>query len=157
MLTIRPATPADTDGILALLRQVNNVHEKTRPDLFIKDKTKYTAAELTALFSDDTRPIFVAVDESERVLGYAFCVFQSHEGNNNLRDVLTLYVDDLCVEETARGTGIGTALFERVRAFARDRGVYNLTLNVWDKNEAAQAFYNHLGFHIQKYGMELLV
>ena len=155
-MTIRPAAVEDIDGVLELLRQVNNVHEATRPDIFIKDKTKYTAPELAAIFADENRPVFVATDETGRVLGYAFCVFEPH-GTNNLRDFLTLYIDDICVDEAARGSGIGTALFEHVRAFARDKGVYNLTLNVWDKNEAAQAFYEKCGFHIQKYGMETIL
>ena len=155
-MTIRPACPADAGDILSLLRQVNNVHEKNRPDLFIKDKTKYTADELAALLADDTRPIFVA-EQDGRVCGYAFCVLQSHAGCNNLHDGVTLYLDDLCVDEAVRGTGIGKALFSHVRDYARDRGVYNLTLNVWDKNDAAMAFYNACGFHIQKYGMEMIL
>ncbi len=155
-MTIRPAAVADTDGVLELLRQVNNVHEATRPDIFIKDKTKYTAPELAEIFADERRPVFVAVNEHNAVLGYAFCVFEPH-GKNNLRDFVTLYIDDICVDETARKSGVGTALFEHVRAFAKARGVYNLTLNVWDKNEAAQAFYEKCGFHIQKYGMETIL
>lgn len=156
-MTVRPASPADSEGILSLLVQVNNVHEANRPDLFIKDKTKYTAAELAEILTDEARPIFVAADENNAVLGYAFCVFEPHNDNNNLRDFLTLYIDDICVDEAARGQGVGTALFEYVKAFAKENGVYNLTLNVWDKNVAAQAFYEKCGFHIQKYGMETIL
>ncbi len=156
-MIIRSATLSDSEGILALLVQVNNVHEENRPDLFIKDQTKYTAAELAEIIADKNRPIFVAVDEKNAVLGYAFCVFEPHTANNNLRDFLTLYIDDICVDESVRGSGVGTALFEYVRAFAKENGVYNLTLNVWDKNDAAQAFYEKCGFHIQKYGMETIL
>lgn len=156
-MTIRPATLADSEGILALLVQVNNVHEANRPDLFIKDKTKYTAAELAEIIADKTRPIFVAAGEDGAVLGYAFCVFEPHKDNYNLRDFLTLYIDDICVDEAVRKSGVGTALFEYVRAFAKENSVYNLTLNVWDKNDAAQAFYEKCGFHIQKYGMETIL
>lgn len=156
-MTIRFAQSVDIEGILSLLRQVNNVHEANRPDLFIKDKTKYAAEELAAILDNrENRPIFVAVDENESVLGYAFCVFESH-GKNNLHDFLTLYIDDICVEETARGRHIGTALYEYVRDFAKKSGCYNLTLNVWDKNDAARAFYETCGFHIQKYGMEQIL
>ncbi len=156
-MTIRPAVTEDRDGILSLLIQVNNVHENNRPDLFIRDKTKYTAKELTDILADASRPIFVAVDEENTVLGYAFCVFEPHENNNNLHKFLTLYIDDICVDETVRGSGVGTALFEAVRDFAKEKGVYNLTLNVWDKNDAAFAFYKKCGFHIQKYGMETIL
>ncbi len=41
-LTLRRAPAPDINAIMALLRQVNDVHAHGRPDLFIKGKTKYT-------------------------------------------------------------------------------------------------------------------
>ena len=156
-MKIRRAEEKDSDKIMDLLSQVLEIHAGIRPDIFIPGTTKYTKSELAEILKDDTRPVYAAVDEEDRLVGYAFCMLQEQPKSENMRQFRSMYIDDLCVDETARGTGIGTALFEHVRAFARDRGVYNLTLNVWDKNEAAQAFYNHLGSHIQKYGMELFV
>lgn len=156
-MNIRKAMEKDSDGILKLLVQVNNVHSLNRPDLFLYDKTKYTKEELLALLSDEQTPIFVSVDEEERVLGYAFCVFQSHVEDNNFPDIVTLYIDDICVDSECRGKHIGTGLYEYVKQFAREQGCYNVTLNVWDKNDAAMAFYKKCGFHIQKYGMEVIL
>lgn len=156
-MNIRKAEIKDVDRILELLVQVNNVHSANRPDLFIKDKTKYTRDELTALLSDDSKPIFVGVDEGDRVLGYAFCVFQSHVEDNNFPDITTLYIDDICVDEVARGKHVAASLYEYVKNFAKESGCYNVTLNVWDKNDTAIAFYNKCGFKIQKYGMEVIL
>ena len=156
-MMIRKAIDADAQGILRLLVQVNNVHSKNRPDLFIKDKTKYTKEELLQLIKHDNSPIFVAIDEENNVLGYAFCVFQSHVEDNNFPDIVTLYIDDICVDENCRGKHVGTALYEYVKAYAKETGCYNVTLNVWDKNDAAIAFYEKCGFHIQKYGMEVIL
>lgn len=155
-MEFRRALPQDADDILELLVQVNNVHNANRPDLFIKDKTKYTRDELLAIIGDDNAPIFVGV-EAERVLGYAFCVFQSHIEDNNFPDIVTLYIDDICVRETERGKHVATQLYEYVKQFAKDTNCYNITLNVWDKNDSAIAFYNKCGFHIQKYGMEVVL
>lgn len=156
-MTIRNAENRDAADILRLLVQVNNVHSVNRPDLFLYDKTKYTLDELTALMADPDRPIFVAVNGEDRVLGYAFCVRVSHEKDNNFPDITTLYVDDICVDEAERGCGVATALFEHVKRYGLDTGCYNITLNVWDKNEPAIAFYHKCGFGIQKYGMELIL
>ena len=41
------------------------------------------------------------------VCGYVFCIFRSHPADNILTDVKTLYLDDLCVDENARGQGVG--------------------------------------------------
>lgn len=155
-MNIRPIREQDADEVLKLLVQVNNVHSKDRPDLFLKDKTKYTKEELLGLMNDRNCPIFVAVD-NDRVIGYAFCVYQSHVADNNFPDIVTMYIDDICVDETCRGKHVGTAIYEYVKTFAKENGCYNVTLNVWDKNDSAIAFYKKCGFHIQKYGMEIIL
>lgn len=145
------------EGINALLRQVLTVHHNGRPDLFRANAKKYTDEELEIILKDDNRPIFCMVDADERVLGYAFCVFIQHIGDNILTDVKTLYIDDLCVDENVRGQHIGRQLFEYVKTFARENGCYNLTLNVWSCNESARRFYEKCGLSPQKIGMEMIL
>lgn len=144
------------DKILDLLVQVNNVHNDGRPDLFLRDKTKYTKQELLEILADDARPVFVA-EEDGKVLGYAFGVFQSHKEDNNWPDIVTFYVDDICVDEAARGRHVGSALYGFVKDFAKAQGCYNLTLNVWEKNESAKGFYEAMGLTVQKIGMEAIL
>lgn len=156
-MSIRRAKEQDIDGLLKLLVQVNNVHSKNRPDLFLPDKTKYTREELAELLQDENRPVFVSVDDNRQVMGYAFCVFQSHVKDNNFPDIVTLYIDDICVDEKKRGMHVGSELYAFVKDYAKENGCYNVTLNVWDKNDAAIAFYQKCGFHIQKYGMEIIL
>lgn len=157
MTEIRRAREQDMKDINRLLVQVNMVHHQGRPDLFRAGKKKYTDEQLRELIHDDSRPIFVAVDEQERVLGYAFCIFQQHLDDNILTDIRTLYIDDLCVDETIRGQHIGKSLYEAVLAFARESGCYNVTLNVWTLNEGAMKFYEKCGLKPQKVGMETIL
>lgn len=157
MAEIRRARECDMKDINRLLVQVNMVHHQGRPDLFRAGKKKYTDEQLRELIHDDSRPIFVAVDDQERVLGYAFCIFQQHLDDNILTDIRTLYIDDLCVDETIRGQYIGKSLYEAVLAFARESGCYNVTLNVWTLNEGAMKFYEKCGLKPQKVGMETIL
>lgn len=154
---IRRAQEKDMDGINRLLCQVLSVHHEGRPDLFKQDTKKYTDAQLRALIGEGDRPVFVAVDEDEQVLGYAFCVFQQHIEDNILTDIRTLYIDDLCVDERSRGQHIGTSLYDFVLDFARKQHCYNVTLNVWACNENALRFYEHCGLVPQKIGMETVL
>lgn len=156
-MQIRRATTNDIPGLVRLLEQVLMVHHNGRPDLFKPGARKYTDEELVTLLADDTRPIFAAVDENGEMLGYAFCVFQQHLNNNILTDIRTLYIDDLCVDETCRGQHIGKALYEYVLNFARQSGCYNVTLNVWTCNASAMAFYEKMGLKPQKIGMETIL
>ena len=125
--------------------------------LFNDSSLKYTDEELKAILRDDHTPVFAAVDDDERLLGYAFCVFQQHVDHNILTDIKTLYIDDLCVDETCRSQHVGTALYEHVLAFAKDSGCYNVTLNVWACNEGALRFYEKCGLTAQKIGMEKIL
>ena len=156
-MLIRRAKREDTPAIGELLLQVAEIHHKGRPDLFKSQGRKYTDEEVQDMLEDDRRPIFVAVDEGQRVLGYAFCQHVCHEDDTVLTDVKTLYIDDLCVDEAARGQAIGRALYEHVLAYARECGCHNVTLNVWAKNEGAIAFYRKLGLTPQKYHLEQIL
>ena len=151
---IRRAKETDMPGINNLLRQVLMVHHNGRPDLFKANAKKYTDEQLAELIKDDSKPIFVCVDEEEIVLGYAFCVWQQHVNNEILTDIKTLYIDDLCVDETCRGQQIGKSLYEYVLAYAKENNFYNVTLNVWSLNESAMKFYEACGLVPQKVGME---
>ena len=79
--------------IHALLAQVEDVHHRGRPDLFKSGARKYSDEQLATILTDDTRPVFVACDEEDQVLGYAFCIFQQHPDDNILTDIRTLYID----------------------------------------------------------------
>ncbi len=156
-MEIRRACLKDMEGINNLLMQVCLVHHKGRPDLFKYGAKKYTDEELSDIIKDDLRPILVAVDEKDNVLGYAFCIFQQHLNNNILTDVKTLYIDDLCVDENLRGQHIGKKLYDAVLSFAKEHGCYNVTLNVWSLNEPAMKFYESCGLKPQKVGMETIL
>ena len=143
-MEIRRAGEADIEGVDRLLSQVLEVHAQGRPDLFRSGTRKYTDEELLGIFADDERPVFVAVEDGE-VLGYAFCFLQDATGSNSFQPILTLYLDDLCVDERCRGQHVGSALYAHVVSYARSRGCHNVTLNVWECNPSARRFYDAMG------------
>ena len=153
---IRRAKEKDIPKIEELLSQVDLVHHEGRPDIF-KIGRKYSEEELKELIGDDSRPILVFTDENDDVLGYCFCIFQQHINNSVLTDIKTLYIDDLCVDEKHQRKHIGKELYEAAKAFAKDSGCYNLTLNVWSCNPSAMKFYEAQGMLPQKIVMETIL
>ena len=172
---VRKACKADVERMIALLHQVNMVHHVIRPDLFKPHTTKYSAQELEALLGDESKPIFVfegrpSADEQTgrpsadgcadlrgEVVGYAFCQVTAVANHALLQDAKTLYIDDICVDERARGQHVGAALYEHVVQYARSIGCHNITLNVWEGNEPALAFYRSMGMGVQKTTMEVVL
>ena len=151
---IRLAAPGDLEAVGKLLEQVLKVHHEGRPDLFRSEGKKYSDAELLDIFANPDTPVFV-YDKGGSVLGYAFCALQ-HASAGSQNPVTTLYVDDLCVDEAARGRHIGKALFGKVKEYAASRGCHNITLHVWECNPAAMAFYRSMGMSTQFTSMEML-
>ena len=156
-MIIRRAENGDLEGLNKLLMQVLMVHHNGRPDLFKPNAKKYTDEEIFQIIANDETPIFVAMDDKEEVLGYAFCVFKQFVNNEIMTDIKTLYIDDLCVDEEKRGMHIGKQLYEYVLDFAKANGCYNVTLNVWSCNESAMKFYEKCGLVPQKVGMEKIL
>ena len=154
---VRSAAERDIPSVLRLLEQVNMVHHNGRPDLFKGPATKYTAEQLRGIFRNPETPVFVCADDADAVQGYMICMLKQAVNDNILTDIKTLYIDDLCVDEALRGTGVGQALYEHAVAFARESGCYNVTLNVWALNPSALRFYERRGMVPQKIGMEYIL
>ena len=152
---VRKACKNDIGRIMELLHQVDMVHHVIRPDLFKPNTTKYNEQELEAVLGNDSNPIFVYDDG--QVQGHAFCQINEVKGHHLLQDIKTLYIDDICVDEAARGKHVGKALYEYVRDYAKSIGCNNITLNVWEGNDAAISFYRNMGMQVQKTGMEILL
>ena len=155
-MDIRFAQAKDVPGLLDLLRQVGNVHHRGRPDLFRENCQKYSASQILAMLNDTDSPIFVAA-RKDKVLGYCFCAVKDFAQDSVMANYKTLYIDDLCVDENSRGQHIGSQLYEAACKYARQRGCYNVTLNVWCCNEAAMRFYEKKGLKPQKIGMETVL
>ena len=153
---IRTAEEKDIAKIGDLLSQVDMVHHNGRPDIF-KIGKKYSDNELKELLQDSQRPILVAVNQNDEVMGYCFCIFKQYNNNSIMTDIKTLYIDDLCVDEKKRGKHIGKKLFEAAIKLAKENNCYNLTLNVWSCNSSAMRFYEAQGLVPQKVGMELVL
>ena len=156
-MNIRKAEMKDIPGILDLLSQVLEVHAVIRPDLFVSGTRKYNEKDLKEILQDEQRPIFVAEGENGELLGYCFCKLEKTEHSNNLRESLSILIDDFCVDEKHRNQRVGRALSDYVTDYARRLGCYDMTLNLWNGNENARIFYEHMGFTPRKTVMEKLL
>ena len=156
-MNIRRAGEKDIPRLIELLQQVLDIHAKIRPDIFISGTTKYTDDELLQMILDDTNPIYVAVDEKDLCMGYAFCQLREQPFSNNMVPFTSLFIDDLCVDQSLRGQHIGESLFEFVKAEAKRLGCYEVTLNVWAGNTPAEHFYEKMGMKTKERQMEYIL
>ena len=156
-MKIRKAEKKDIPRILALLGQVLQIHAEIRPYIFIPGTTKYSPYELAELLEQEDHPIYVAVDEDELCMGYAFCQLREQPFSTNMVPFKSLFIDDLCVDKQTRGQHIGESLFEYVKQQAKELGCYEVTLNVWAGNTSAEHFYEKMGMKTKERQMEYIL
>ncbi len=135
-MLIRPATPDDAPELVRLISELaayERLAHESRPD----------EARLRIQLAADARPrieALVAVVD-ERTVGFAL-FFHSY---STFLTNFGMYLEDLYVEESSRGQGIGYALLTALVRVAAERGCQRLEWSVLDWNEPAIAFYRQLG------------
>ena len=156
-MDIRKAILKDVNALHTLLTGVQQMHAEGRPDIFIGGTTKYTHEQISNIVNNPLTPVYVAVDDKDNVIGYAFCSINEEKETNNLRPIKNFYIDDLCVQSEYRGKGICKTLYNYVLGVAKEKGCYHLTLNVWHLNKNAVKFYEKLGMSPLKTTMEQII
>lgn len=152
-MIIRKAKLTDIDRLSELLYEVHKLHARHRPDVFKKRKQKYTKKDLESILTNELTPVWVA-EEKKQVVGYLFGIYEEIKDHKSMTDRKSLYIDDLCVDKDFRKKGIGRQLYNYAKMVARTNGCYDITLNVWNLNPGAIAFYEKLGMQPMKVYME---
>ena len=156
-MKIRKAEEKDIPRLLTLLGQVLQIHAEIRPDIFIPGTTKYTPCELAELLQQADKPVYVAADADDVCICYAFCQIKEQPFSTNMVPFTSLFIDDLCVDNQARGQHIGESLFAYVKQQAKALGCYEVTLNVWAGNTSAEHFYEKMGMKTKERQMEFIL
>ena len=156
-MKVRQASLKDVDNLYELLRQVQQLHADCRPDIFKAGTNKYDRQDIIDIMQCESTPVYVAVDEKDNAVGYAFCSIKEQKDSANLKPIKNFYIEDLCVHENLRGQGIGKILYDFCLTLAKEKGCYHLTLNVWHLNKSAVRFYEKLGMKPLKTTMEQIL
>ena len=153
---IRRANVNDYESIGNILYQVNALHAKGRPDIFIEGTKKFSDEELKDILSDDKQEFYV-YEVNDKICAYVCVEIHEYERCESRFERKELYIEDLCVDEKYRHQGIASELFEYVKELAKEKGCGYLTLNVWKLNEGAQKFYEKMGMKPLKIIMETIL
>ena len=78
----------------------------------------------------------VAIDAADELVGYVFSMWYFDE----------MHINKIAVCDDARRHGIATVLMNDCIAYAREKGVRTVSLEVRESNAQAQAFYRKLNF-----------
>ncbi len=137
-MTVRPATPADLPGILAIY------NEAVLNTTASYDYEPRTLEHRTQWFEErrrDNYPVLVAVDEAGEVVGWsALNPFHARIGYRFTSE------NSVYVAATWRGKGIGRALLGPLLAAGRARGLHAILAVIDADNEASIRLHAAFGF-----------
>jgi ribosomal protein S18 acetylase RimI-like enzyme len=102
-----------------------------------------TISYVTELIASPAIVLFIARDEEEVVGSLTLVVFPIPTG-------LRAWIEDVVVDEGARGVGIGEVLTNAAIAESRRRHVRSLDLTTRPSREAANRLYARLGFELRE-------
>ncbi|MDE2007884.1 MAG: GNAT family N-acetyltransferase [Rhodospirillales bacterium] len=132
---IRAAEPADLGHILRLIRALAEYER-------LLDQVRITEADLArALFAPAPRAHALLAWAEDRPVGFAlwYYTFSTFAGGPDL------FLEDIFVDPSHRGAGLGLGLFRRLAAIARAEKCRRMEWRVLNWNEPSIRFYDRLG------------
>ena len=156
-MKIRRATRIDTSQIIPLLDDAAKIHAKIRPDIFKNKTIEEIRNNLEEMMTLDDNNIILVAEDKQVIKGIIICKIRNIENHINLKNARVLWVNEICVNQKYRRTGIGSALIEKAKEIAKENNCVRLELNCWELNENAIKFYKNLGLTTQKRVMEIKI
>jgi ribosomal protein S18 acetylase RimI-like enzyme len=144
----RRATADDYDALMALLHDADELHAQLLPGYFRRPtRPARSRAELSRILNALDEIVYVVDGEAGAGLaGLVHAQIYDTPPQPALVQRRRCHIDNLVVAPRARRQGIGRALVDASGAWARSKGAEELLLTVWNGNEAAERFYESLGF-----------
>jgi ribosomal protein S18 acetylase RimI-like enzyme len=138
VIHVRRATPDDAAGIAHVMETVTSerIHSAIDRAWSVEEERAYLASR------SDRQAVFVAAEADGAIVGCQVLDFYSHvlPSMSHVGEIGTFLLPKW------RRRGVGQALFEQTRAFAKAAGYRKFVITVRGSNDAAQAFYTRLGF-----------
>ncbi len=140
-IAIRSACEADADFVASLVPSLLQFGSPVWKDAEVLAPGFAAVLASAARAQDPRSAVLIAESADGTRLG-----FISLTVREDVTGVERGHVADLSVIEEARRIGVGSALMKAGEAWARERGLPVLSLDVWATNERARAFYEKLGY-----------
>ena len=153
-MTVRFAREDELGRVNELRRQVSELHAAGKPDVFKPGFPREMEDFLLLIWNDPEKEVVVA-EQDGRVCGYAVLHYIHRPENPSKFKMDYLDIDEFGVDEACRRQGAATAMIDFIRAYAKEKGLRRIELNMWEFNKGALAFYEAVGFATYRRYMEM--
>ena len=155
-MTVRFARETESERVNELRKQVNDLHVNGRPDIFKPGFSRELADHIDTIWNDPDQKIVVCEREGT-VCGFAVLHHIRKPENPFMFERDFLDIDEFCVDEAQRRTGVATEMIAFIRSYAKTQGFDRIELNMWEFNGDALVFYEAVGFTTYRRYMEMRI
>ena len=155
-MEVRFATENELEQVNRLRRQVNDLHVAGKPEVFKPGFCKELEDYVYEIYNSPEKKLVVAADGGH-ICGFAVLNHINRPENPFMFERDFLDIDEFCVDAACRRQGVGRAMIDFIRAFAKEQGFHRLELNMWEFNRDALAFYEATGFVTFRRYMEMFL
>ncbi|MCA9665634.1 MAG: GNAT family N-acetyltransferase [Myxococcales bacterium] len=148
-VSVRSARETDFDELRRLWSALDELHAVIQPEFFAPPGPSghRSRHELRRALTGAERALLVAERAgADGLAGAVHVRIYDAPRDPMIRAVRRAHVEDLIVDETLRRDGVGRELMHAAGQWAKRRGAEQLVLTVWCGNDAAEHFYQSLGY-----------
>jgi RimJ/RimL family protein N-acetyltransferase len=153
-LEIREATAQDAPALAELSLVVHALHVAWKPDVFRTPVIQEMQRRCVECLAQEDFRAYLALRDG-RPIGCIAVRQVERPGHILMHSRRFLDIESICVLPEERGKGIGKALLEKAKEFAREHGISRIELNVWKENAEAQRAFAAWGFQTRSSRMSL--
>ena len=147
-MEIRSAREEDQPALGRMAASLVAMHHELDPDRFVlfgsRERTEEGYGRWLASQSQSDKAIVLVAEGEHGVIGYAYGTLEGRDWMA-LRDAAGV-LQDIYVDEPSRRSGVATALLDALLERFRGLGAPRVVLSTAAKNEAAQRFFERMGF-----------
>jgi diamine N-acetyltransferase len=145
-IVLRAATHEDYESLCALFTQLDRVHYQTLPEFFRHVDGPARSQEYFAeILANKDAALFVA-EQQGAIVGMIYCYVHATPPVPVVVPRRFVHIQDMVVDKFFQNQGVGQALMEQAHQWAREKGLTEVELGVWEFNTAARSLYEKLGY-----------
>ncbi len=144
-ISIRAALESDYEAVNTLFTEELAYHIKLKPDIFQMADPVMTKAWYADELAKENTSMLIA-EENQAVVGLIAIFVRNNPEDPIFKTRRYTHIEDVIVARTHRGRGIGRRLMVAAQEWAVTQSATAIDLWVWEENDAAIGFYNHLGY-----------
>jgi ribosomal protein S18 acetylase RimI-like enzyme len=146
-ITWRKAALEDKEELEEIFLEELRFHKDLLPDIFEIPKEIITI-EWLKIIIDDPNWSFIVFEFEEKMAGAIIYKINESPEDVILKKRRYGYIEEMIVKNEFRRQGIGRKMLEYAKEDLKARGISELELDVWEKNENARNFYTNSGFSV---------